>query len=211
MPSHYKRAPRRRRNGGRASTAQKALAVAQSVKRMVNVEYKQTVTAFEVDPNSTGSVGSLMFIAQGLDTDDRIGDKIRVKRLALSGTVTLHASATNSRVRFVIVRDNNGSTTVPGITDLFTSADAMQKNVPKLGTPQSNSRFTVLWDKLVIVNTDTPTKQVNFALTLDHHCYWNGPATTDEGKGHIYIMNASNEATNDPVVAITSHIWYLDN
>ncbi len=154
---------------------------------------------------------NLTAIAQGDDVTNRQGNKIRAKRIHVSGVQTLHASATDSRVRYIVVRDNNGSTTQPAIADLFSNAGAMLNNLPKLGSPQSNSRFSVLMDKMIVVNSDTPTKQLNWSMSLDHHIYFTGTASTDEGKGHIYLMIASNEATNDPVVTMQSQVWFLDN
>lgn len=206
----YGRRPMRRRR--RQGTANKALAVAQSVRRLVNVEYKSVPTVLTADPNSTGTVQNLTAVAQGNDQDERSGNKIRLKRIVVKGTVEIHASGETSRVHIVVARDNNGSTTIPSITDLYTSADALQKGVPKLGDPQSNSRFSILMDKMILVN-DVARNQhyVNFSRTLDSHCFFSGTAATDEGKGALYVFMASNEATNDPIVAITARVWYIDN
>ncbi len=212
--SRRNRRPRRQyasQGGGYLDTASKALAVAFAVKKLINVEYMSFRVTPTSDPNTSGTSQNMTAIAQGDDTSDRQGDKIRVKRLALSGIVTLHASATDSRVRFVIVRDNNGSTTIPTIANLYAGASAFADNTLKSGTPQENSRFSVLWDKMVIVNSDTPTKAFSYSMTLDHHVFFSGPAATDEGKGHLYLFMASNEATNDPVVTAKTQVWYLDN
>lgn len=196
---------------GNLTTASRALAVAYAVKKLINVEYFSKRTSFTVDPNTTGAVVALTNIAQGSDKDERQGNKLRVKRLSLGGVITLHASATDSRVRMTIIRDNNGSTTQPAITDLFgTVADHFNNSI-KTGDPQSNSRFSVLWDKMLIVNSDTPTKQLKYAMELDHHVFYTGTASTDEGKGHMYLFISSSEATNDPVVAIKAQVWYIDN
>ncbi len=181
------------------------------LKSLLNIEYFSIGTAFTVDPNSSGAVLNLSAIAQGDDNNSRQGNKIRAKNLLCSGVITLHASATDSRVRLVIVRDNNGSTSQPAISDLWSTVASFFNNRPKLGTPQSNSRFSILMDKMVIVNSDTPTKSFNWSQSLDHHVYFTGTGATDEGKGHCYLMIASNEATNDPVVNATSRFYYIDN
>ncbi len=199
-------------NAGRyLDTASKALAVAYAVKKLVNVEYRRKATNFTVDPNITGAVVALTDIAQGDGITNRQGNKIRCKRIACSGIITLNASAADTQTRLVIVRDNNGSTTRPTITDLYGTVVEFSDNFPKTGDPQSNSRFTVLMDKMIIVNTDTPTKQLNWSQTLDHHIYFTGATATDEGKGHLYLFIASNENPNDPVVAVQSQVWYIDN
>lgn len=200
------------RSSGYLDTATRALAVAYAVRKLINVEFKNITTTFAVDPNSTGLVTNLTAIAQGDDVANRDGNKVRAKHIVVSGTITLNSSATNSRVRYVIVRDNNGSTTIPAITDLYGSVAAFALNQPKLGTPQSNSRFSVLMDKMLIVNGGSgETKAFSWSSTLDHHIFFTGSGATDEGKGHMYLFQASNEATNDPVAGVACNVKFLDN
>ncbi len=192
--------------------AQKALMIAQGVRRLINVEYFNISTDFTSDPSTSGAVVNLTAIAQG-DTDaSRQGSKIRAKHIECSGVVTLNASATNSRVRMVIVRDNNGSTTIPAITDLYSTVLRFVDGRPKLGTAQSNSRFSILNDRMIIVDAGHGLTQKFFwSSSLDHHIYFSGTGATDEGKGHVYLFIASNEATNDPVVAANANLKFIDN
>ncbi len=210
--------PRRNRRNRRApkskgylDTASRALAVAYAVKKLINVEFKSLSTSFTVDPNSSGAVLNLTAIAQNDTFSGRDGNKVRAKYISSSGTLQLHGSATDSRVRIMIVRDNNGSTSQPAITDLFPSVTNFVNNKTKTGDPQSNSRFSILSDKIVYLNTDTPSRPYKWSMSLDHHIYFTGSASTDEGKGHIYQFIGSNEATNDPIVAIDAMVKFLDN
>jgi len=205
-----RRAPAR--NGGYLGTASKALAVAYAVKKLINVEYKVIRSGFVVDPSSTGSVTNFTAIPQGDDLDERDGNKVRAKYIKISGVITLNASATNSRVRIALIRDNNGSTTQPAITDLYSLASGFANNTVKTSTPQNNSRFTVLYDRLFIMDAGHGlTQSFTWSSSLDHHIFFTGAVATDEGKGHIYCFQASNEATNDPVVAATVNVMFLDN
>ncbi len=216
MPYQKRYRKRRRRmpqgGGGYLNTASKALAVAYAVKKLINIEYKVIRTGFTTDPSSTGSVTNLTAIAQGDDIDERDGNKIRVKYIKFSGSVTLNASASDSRVRIVVIRDNNGSTTQPAITDLYTTASGYANNQMKVSTPQNNSRFTVLYDRLLIMDAGHGlTQQFKWSSSLDHHVFYTGTAATDEGKGNLYLFLASNEATNDPVMAATCNVMFIDN
>lgn len=215
----YQRRQRNRRSKPRGpakprgylDTATQALAVAYAVKKLINVEFHTKSTVFTTDPNSTGAVVNLTAIAQGDDIDDRQGNKLRLKYISCRGEISLNSSATNSRVRYAIVRDNNGSTTQPSIADVFVSAATFLSNKNKKGDPQANSRFTVLHDQYIYVNTDTPTKPFKWSMSLDHHVFFTGSASTDEGKGHVYLMIASNETTNDPVVFADAMVKWIDN
>ncbi len=209
----YRKRRRPRRGGaGYLSTASKALAVAYSVKQLLNVEYHTITTQFTVDPSSSGAVVNLTAIAQGDDIDNRQGNKIRAKYISIRGLTQRHASATNSFLRMMVIRDNNGSTTQPAIADLFSTVAVFAQNENKLGDPQSNSRFSILWDKYVIFDsTSRLLAPVNWTSSLDHHIFYTGTAATNEGKGNIYLFIASNEATNDPVVNVNAMVKYLDN
>ncbi len=202
-------APRQR---GYLDTAAQALTVAYAVRKLINVEYHRVAVSFTADPNTSGAVVNLTAIAQGDDTNDRQGNKIRLKQLLVQGKITLNSTtATDSHVRMVIVRDNNGSTTQPSIAELYGSVANFTNNLLKVGDPQTNSRFSVLWDKFIIVDTDKPSKAVAYSQSLDSHCFFSGTGATDEGKGAIYLFISSNEATNDPVVNILGQVVYIDN
>ncbi len=204
----------RRRGGGTGylDTAAKALAVAYAVRKLINVEYKTITTAFTADPNTTGAVVNLTAIAQGDTIANRQGNKIRAKYISVSGNVQINASATSSHVRMTIVRDNNGSTTQPAIGDLFPDVATFFANKNKTGDPQSNSRFSVLYDEFIMMDVvNIEQVAVRWTSSLDHHIFYTGAAATDEGKGNIYLFIASNEATNDPVVRVDAMVKFIDN
>ncbi len=197
---------------GYLSTADKALRVALSVRKLVNVEYRSIITPFLIDPNTTGATVDLSAIAQGDDVANRQGNKVRAKYLSIRGFVAKHASATNTQLRMMVVRDNNGSTTPPTIGSLFTTVTVFRQNKNKRGDPQTNSRFSVLWDKFIILDDIKQIDaQVNFSMSLDHHIFFSGTAATDEGKGHLWLLIASSEATNDPIVTVDSMLKFIDN
>ncbi len=209
-----RRRPRRMvaQSGGYLNTASKALAVAYAVKKLINVEFHTLNTNFTTDPSNAGAVVNLTAIAQGDTIASRQGNKIRVKYLECRGLVTLNASAADSQVRMMVVRDNNGSTSIPAITDLYADIATFRLNKPKLGDPQSNSRFSILMDKYIIVDAGHGLSQTfKFSTALDHHVFYTGSAATDEGKGHLYLFIASNEATNDPSVQAVAMVKWIDN
>ncbi len=193
------------------STAQRALNVATAVSKLVNVESKSLVTLLTAAPASTGHVVNLTPIAQGDDFDDRQGRKIRLQSLRIRGEAHINAGTLNS-IRIMIVRDNNGSTTQPAITDLYTSVTLFHQNMNKLGDPQSNSRFSVLWDKYIMLANDN-REMSNFDkyIKLDSHVFFTGTAATDEGKGHIYAFIASNTGSNFPVLNADAMVKWIDN
>ncbi len=209
----YKPSGRLGKIGGALSIATKALGTAYAVKKLINVEYKSIRQTFTTDPSSSGAVVNLTAIAQGDGLANRDGNKVRAKMLQVRGVAEMNASATASHVRMVIVRDNNGSTTIPSISDLYPSVAFFASNSLKTNAPQSNSRFSVLWDhwlSLDFVGYGS-TKSFAYSLPLDHHIFFSGTGATDEGKGHLYLFIASNEAINDPNIVAQSVVQFLDN
>jgi len=216
MPHSY--VPRRYRGNRQLlhkdlSTAAKALMVANSVKKLVNVEYKSHKATINSSPDTSAGIGSITGIAQGDDFNSRDGRKIRLKSLRLKGSLAINASATASSVRVLVFRDNNGSTTVPTVTDIFPSAASFTNNLNRNDDPQSNSRFTVLYDRYFNMTKDNNNRITvpDRYIPLDMHVYFTGTGTGDEGKGNLFIITGSNEATNKPVLQLDIIIKFIDN
>ncbi len=196
-----------------AKLANKALDVAVMVKALVNVEYKSFTIALVTDPNSTGVVTHLTAIAQGSDFSNRIGRKIKLLSLSIRGNIAINGSATNSIYRLLILRDNSGTTTPPTIANLFTDTATFLNNKNKIGDPQSNSRFTVLSDTWYTINigNENTRKKIQIYKKVNFHVNYSGTAATDEGKGCVYALQASSEASLDPIVTADVMIKYIDN
>lgn len=193
-------------------TASKALAIAYSVKKLINIEYKSFRTPWTVDPNTTGSTVNITALGQGDDYTNRQGRKIKLFSIRHQGSITLNSSATATSARFVVVRDNLGSTSQPTIANLFGSATNMLNNLSRLDDPQTNARFSILYDRWLFVNAGTAeAKKIDFYHKISSHVTYTGTASTDEGKGCIYVMSVSSESTNDPVVEVISTIKFIDN
>ncbi len=182
-----------------------------NLKKLINVEYHSRKTDWPVDPNTSGQVINLTAISQGDDIQNRQGRKIKLFSIRSTGSVRINASSTRSHGRCMIVRDNLGSTTIPVITDMFISVAQFVANQPRLDDPQTNARFSVLYDKFYILEQEQSIKKIDHYQKIGSHVTFTGSATTDEGKGHIYLFVASNEATNDPVLAASTVIKYIDN
>ncbi len=217
MPNqrNNRRRPRRGVNYRRhLGIAAKALQVAYGVKRLLNVEYKSIIKDLDGAPNSTGSVTNLTSIGQGDTASSRDGNKIRAVSLKIKGNIAINGSANSSIYRLVILRDNNGSTTPPTIASLYTDASTFFNNKNKLGDPQTNSRFTILsdtWYKLNLTEGSATALPIDIYIKMNHHVFFTGAAGTDEGKGHIYALQASNEAANDPIVIADAMFKWIDN
>ncbi len=192
--------------------AAKALRMAKYVKSLVNVEYKAIISTFAVDPNTTGAVQSLSGAAQGDDFTARNGRSIKPTSINIQGNVTLHASATASHLRLCVVRDRSGTTTQPAITDMFADVASFLDNRLKNQDTNTASRFDVIMDKMVYINSDRPEAKISFYRKLKKgKTTFTGTAGSDEGRNMYYLFIASSEATNDPVLNCGCTIKFIDN
>ena len=182
------------------------------LKRLINVEYKSHLFGLSSVASTTPNIQNVTAIAQGDTFSQRDGNKIRSFSLSFRGHVRQNPSATLSFARVMLIRDNNGSTTQPVLADLFSDAASFYDNRHKLDDPQTNSRFTVLFDQHFGLSAVGPEiLEFEWYTKLDHHIFFTGTAATDEGKGAIYSIIGSNEATNTVVVDADTVYKFIDN
>ncbi len=190
------------------SIAVKALNVANTIK--ADREVKSLVTTIEATASSTAVVQNLTALVEGATFNNRIGRKVKSVSLRVRGHIKIHGSAGTSQWRMVIVRDNLGTTTQPVLTDVYADAASFYGNLNKRATPQINARYTILYDTHLIVSAagssivlvDIEDKYIKVGSFVT----FTGAAATDEGKGSIYAMSASNEPTN--TVAVVCEVDY---
>lgn len=168
-------------------------------------------TTITVDPSSAGAVVGCTKVIAGDDNDERSGRQIVLKELTVQGIVTLHASATDSHIRIMVVKDKIGNTQPPSITDMFATVEQFASNKQDLGTPQVANRFQVMYDQWLVMDAGHGlTQSFKGKRKLSHVCFFTGTASTDEGTGHLYLFIASNEATNDPVVSGSVQVKWVN-
>lgn len=107
---------------------------------------------FSTDATTTPSVGALNNMAAGDTNITRDANKISMKAIMLRVGYSNEAIAQNVRTRWVLVLDHNSNGASAAMTDVFDAATIeSQRKVANL------SRFTVLMDKVVTLNSTTST------------------------------------------------------
>lgn len=196
-----------------AQDAAKALAMVRKLKTLINVEYKTlTTTLGDSTPVNVAAIGNLTNITVGDDLSNRDGRKIKAFSIQLKGIVIMNESATTTITRLLLFIDHANTGTPPTRAQLFASEAAFFNGQVKISDPQSNSRFKVLWDK-IIVHSDSGTKmsKINFYKKLNHHITFTGTAGDDEGIGTLWIMTSSNQPTNTPNLIVDAVFKWIDN
>ncbi len=188
-----------------------------ALKKLINTEKKTFTRQLTGVTPATGTavVESIQEIAQGTDFNERIGRSIKAVSVQLKGQITIHASATFTSARYMLVQDteNRGSAiTIANLLENATAADDFFSL--RSGFPAHMKRFKILCDQTVQLDqTDLPIINVECFRKLNMHIRFNGTGGTDAsmGQNSIWLIMISSEATNIPTFNIQSRLRYIDN
>lgn len=218
---------RRRRRGKRSQSSSSGswfgtgskLALAALAARMVsrwylNSERKHVDISTTMAPDSAnGGIALLNGLSLGTDNDERIGRSVRFTSVHMKCGISLHASATQTRVRLLLVVDRypQGVITTP-------SAIMQTSPVPQAFRAWDVSRrYRIIKDVTRVINTDFPETTLNLYVKLPYQLgktkFDNSSAgdITDIVNGAIYLVGLSDEATNTPTIAYRTRVVYIDN
>lgn len=203
-----------------ASTAYKT---AMAVASLVNAEYKYNDVYGNTTIGVTGSIDLITGVDGGTTDQTRNGDSVMMKYVYVKGMWQKHATATNTYVRTMIIRDmNDNDGTPPTLSQVLANTTAPQC-IWSFANKDNTGRFKVLYDKVHML--DAYHTMVNlkwyhkFVMGKDKrgrpiksaHCTWNSGTSTDTAKGHLYLITLSSETLNKPTNIYYSRFGYLDN
>jgi len=186
------------------------------IRKLINIEEKFCdATGTNVSTSSTGVMNPVSELAQGLTSATRVGDSIRIQHIEVCGRILANPDAGSTSVRVMIVRDLDGYGTAPTPADVLEStATAYAPFAPKKFNKRE--RFSVLFDELFTVQgTDNGIASAVFSYSSPHkgHVLYLGTtaATASDGKGSVYVVLISDEASNPAHVTYFSRITYTDD
>lgn len=218
----YRKRPmrRRRRNRRKGFSMSSALALAKSalagvryLKGLVNSEKYNVDTTFTTSTFNTGTVTSLVPIAQGDGESDRTGLSVYVRSLSLRGQISA-SSTTQSTTRLILFRDKQQiADSTPSAANLLSSPAQVDSYLSR-GT---GGRFDILYDKSFVVSGNDagrPQQWVNITIPMRSHVRYNGTATTDLQKNGLYLLHMSDRSDGSgtaPTLNLTTRVYYHDN
>jgi len=191
------------------SLAQRTARGLNEIRRFINIETKFSDVILNITFSNSGALTVLSETAQGLTSTTRVGDSIRLQSFEFRGTAKAVSSSAPDTIRFIILRDLDGYGTAPGVTDVLEAANAWSPY--KFNKLQ---RFQILFDELATV--DLVTKEsvlVVYKSAINSHIKYLGTtaAAASDGKGTIYLLTISNNASNQPVFTGVSRMTYTDD
>lgn len=203
-----------RRSAGRSfgygDIAKKVVRDIAYLKSIVNVERKH----LEYTASTTSSTTLQLVLVNGSIPGDsgetRDGQSIKLASLLLRYSVTIHASATATIHRVLVVLDTQPNAANFAAGDLLDTAG----NVLSPLNVTYGSRFRVLRDIIIHVDSTNKIKTVQKFIKLSDHTKFNaGTAGTiaDISSNALYVCHISSEATNVPTFDYFARTRFIDN
>lgn len=184
------------------------------LKGLVNAEKHYHDYSTVTSATQAGVVINLSAIAQGDTETTRTGNSIFARSLYLQMAVNASTTPTYTQFRYMIFIDRNANPSSPPSagSDILENTGSAYVTVSPLKFPEARNRFTILQDKhFTFSNTGSTAKYIKVYKKMRHHIKYVGTLGTDEGKGQIYMLLCSNDATYPPSVTLTSRLMYMDN
>ncbi len=195
--------------------ASKALSMARHLKSMLNVEFKNhdvsVVGGTIID--GAGFINQLTNIPQGDGTSARDGANVKITSIYCKLLIDIHASATTSQVRLLLVEDKQTNQAI------YTAADLLQTvvNIQSIVSPKNldnQFRFNVLHDKVYTLSaTGTTSKYITIYKKVSKRLRFDAstPSIADLRSSSYSLLWISNEPTNAPGVSAEFRLRYVDN
>ncbi len=221
MSSRYNRKKRGYKRPGYKSCgrmvyndAAKALSLARQVKQMINVEYKFFDSQFTGGAeNTTPKITKLTNILQGDGGSSRDGNQVKVVGIYLNYLCTIHASATTTQVRVLLVLDKQTNGVIYTAANLLKDV-TVTDNIISPYNLNNKYRFHVLYDKVHRLNDNgNQSITVKKYMKVNEKIRYTAEAgdITDLSSSSYSLMTFSNEATNSPAFTMHVRLRYVDN
>jgi hypothetical protein len=198
------------------SLAKRTAAGLNEIRKLINIETKFLDTVqTSTNINTTGGAIVISEIAQGLTSQTRVGDSLKIQHIEVRGRVNVNPAAANSLLRVLVLRDLDGAGTPPATSDVLELTGAVSAPLSPYKF-RNLQRFSILYDEVFhMQGTVQGTAGIPFVFSSAHagHILYLGTsaAAASDGKGTLYVLAVSDEATNTPSLAFYSRILFTDD
>lgn len=154
--------------------------------------------------SNTGSMTDLTSVAQGTNAVSRIGQSITVKSIEMDFVFGLADTTNLIRLR-IFEWIPSDTSDVPSFSEVQYFASSVLS--PYL--PYKPSRFKVLYDHMIVLDTYHPIIRHKFKLKLSHKVQYD--LSVDTGSRHIYMaLQSDSGAATHPSCAYNSLVKFVD-
>lgn len=196
--------------------ASRALRMANTVRNLINVEFKWNDSTVSVSPSTTNSQSYWMTeIPEGTGPNDRIGSSIRLKSLFVRFNIQSNVGAAFTNVRVIIFQDTDTSAKAASPT----AAEILQQPALVTTSPLNTNypgRFTIMYDRVHALNTQgQPSIQRKlFFRRFKPHVKWDtnpGEGMLDARQNHLFMLVLSDRTEQLPSFQSYARMRYIDN
>lgn len=191
---------------------------ARATKRIVRKELDKKIENKYTFQSITNSVGTALdtnsmtrgtdLIPQGTARNERIGNKIMLRRLTIRGKLVLAASDSLSRIRLMIVRCIKDNYT-PTLADLVHDDTATYSILSPPNYVLMKGKYQILYDRRWhLDDAFQDSTDFNISLRLNRPVYYDDAGNTI--KGAIVMCFWADDGTYDITAAYTSYLSYED-
>lgn len=161
-------------------------------------ETKVFPLTFSQSFTDTGAALGLSDIAEGIDTPNRIGKRVMVKRIQIRASV--RETGTASFVRICLMR----------VRGLYTGT--ITDYLPTYRTAPTNDRAYIVWDHFTFLGLNGDSSlDINKDFKVNTLLRFNGANGSDEQDGsYVLIVMADADHANDPKIEGYSRCWFTD-
>jgi hypothetical protein len=200
--------------------AQGVMTVGKYVAALVNTQLKN----YDFQPFTSSSIsngGTIICLSgaqAGTASSNYIGAELHAKELQTNCHITLGSTATSALLRVIVFQDSNCTGSLPGVTDVLTSASVDSfYNIANFNPEKM--RFTILSDERYCIGTNWQQVLccgqkyvIPKADQRDEILYltpFNG-STASLGKNNIFVLAISDQSVtaNEPVLNMTSRLYF---
>lgn len=208
----------RPRNGWQTalSYAKTGLRVANFVRSLVNVEFKQVDNTNQaISMSSSWNIVPLTNIAIGDTSSNRDGNTVLLKNFYLTGMTILGAGSSQypyNNVRMMLVNVYNSSGQNVNVAQILEDPSTIES---PLNSEMATNAFRVVKDERFVLTADRPSRWVKFYERFQHHLTFDGNTGTqaDLISGHLYLLYC--EQNGDPTAHVTmnysTRFQFIDN
>jgi len=170
---------------------------------------------FDQGPTATPSAGVIynlsQFIIQGLDINQRSGDKIFLEQVELRLNSFLPTLGVAGAIRYIIFMDKKANGIVPTVGDVLETAQ-FTSNYDIVNS--SGKRFQILLDKSHAMSTGSNQEiVVHIKRSVSKAVHYNGATAvaTSNGTNSLYILLITDLAVNPPNHYFDLTMFYRDS
>jgi hypothetical protein len=183
------------------------------IRKLINIEVKYIPLYTSINTGSTTTITPLSSIAQGLTSQTRVGDSIRIQEIDAKFILYANSASSGSVIRVTLIRDLEGQGNYPTAALVYEDTSAGPNILVSPLKFNESNRFSVLEDFYLTVCNGTFSEQHVFREVRNGHIKYLAATATESamGNGQVYSLVTGSDNTNKASLSMYSRILYTDD